>query len=97
VYLNNTFIAHYSHLFGFLIGLGIGVLFNVHFRERFYALIIFTFGVLLTTSSILPTNAFIYHWSIDLLIAIVLMSVSYAYLSQVKRYVEINLESGKDV
>lgn len=95
IYMDNVFIAHYSHLFGFLIGLGIGVLFNTHFRQRFYALIIFTFGVLLTTSPILPINAFIYHWTIDLVVAILFMLISFAYLSQVKRYIEINLEGEK--
>ncbi|MFP4402454.1 MAG: rhomboid family intramembrane serine protease [Candidatus Nanoarchaeia archaeon] len=96
VYYDNTFIAHYSHLFGFLIGLGIGVLFNIHFRERFYALLLFTFGVLLTTSSILPNSAFIFHWTLDLAVAIFLMSLSYAYLYQIKKHADIPLQGGEE-
>lgn len=75
-------IAHFSHLFGFLIGLGIGVLLNSYLRAKFYALLVFSFGTLLTTSSLLAIEPIFLYSIIDLVLALSLITFSLIYLDK---------------
>lgn len=86
--IEGLFIAHYAHLFGFLIGLAGGVLFNVYLRERFYALLLFTLGTLLISSFIYSIPSFFIYPIIDITIGISLIAYSYQYLEEIEKIIE---------
>ena len=73
-------VAHYSHLFGFLVGLGVGVLVNTNLRSRFYALLIATFGTLLLTGLFIQVDTIFTYFIIDIIIGISCIIYSYSYL-----------------
>lgn len=81
-------VAHLSHLFGFLIGLGLGVLLNSYLRAKFYALLLFSFGVLLTTSTISTVDPIFFNSFVDLVLAIFLIIFSLTYLKQREQALE---------
>ena len=76
----NDSVAHISHLFGFLTGLGIAVLVNSYLRTRFYALLFATFGTLLLTTLFLQVETIFAHPIIDSIIGISCIIYSYSYL-----------------
>lgn len=81
-------IAHFSHLFGFLIGLGIGVLLNTYLRSKFYALLVFSFGTLLCTSSLSRVEPVFLYSLIDLILALILITFSLVYLDRRENVLE---------
>lgn len=81
-------VAHYSHLFGFLVGLGIGVLVNSNLRSRFYALLIATFGTLLLTGLFIQIDSIFTYFIIDIIIGVSCIIYSYSYLKMREEIME---------
>ena len=79
-------VAHYSHLFGFLIGCAIAAFSSEFLRSRFYPLLIFIFGVLLFTNPLLNQAPFLGFQIIDFITAVGLIMYSYAFLLKKENY-----------
>ncbi len=84
---NQSFVAHYSHLFGFLIGAGLCSISNSFMRSRFYPLLIYIFGCMLFTSILLPDSAPIFLLPIvDAIVGLFCVFLAYAFLSKREEY-----------
>ncbi|MCH8520215.1 MAG: rhomboid family intramembrane serine protease [Nanoarchaeota archaeon] len=81
-------VAHYSHLFGFLVGLGVGVLVNSNLRSRFYALLIATFGTLLLTGLFIQVDTIFTYFIVDIIIGVSCIVYSYSYLKMREEIME---------
>ncbi|MFT4244756.1 MAG: rhomboid family intramembrane serine protease [Candidatus Woesearchaeota archaeon] len=84
----NSSVAHISHLFGFLTGLGISVLVNSYLRTRFYALLFITLGTLLLTALFLQVETIFTHPIVDSIIGLSCIIYSYNYLKMREKIME---------
>ena len=90
---NYSTIAHFSHLFGFLLSCAICAIISPILRERFYPLLLFIFGTLLTTSLLLPTvPPILYHPLLDALFALTCILYSYAFMQKKENIIQKHLK-----